>query len=246
MLQSDLKVWILEDDPGSRFIFEETLGVRYAVRLFGALKDLDIALDQSIEMPSLLIADLRLPDGVFLDFCVQKTNEGKQLPPFVVVSSLDDLDLLRECYRRGALDYIAKPFTKNEIIGKVERVLQFQQVGAQGGAVAQPKSTLRFSPLRLMVEDGRRRAVQLTAKEYQLLTILHDSSGFVSRETFYLQVWGNVNVSTKTLDVHIFNLRRKVEALDLCISYHSNLGFLLETKIKRLDESRHLDRPLDQ
>ncbi len=236
MLTSDRLLWILEDDADSRFILEESLGIRYQVRLFSSLAELDTALTAEDERPSLLIADLRLPDGTFVEFCARKKQQGAQLPPFVVVSSMDDLDFLRECYRQGALDYLSKPFSKNELIAKIERWLPVSKVTPDPAAGVLQGGIVLHS-LRLRVEDAQGRSQQLTSKEYQILTILHQSAGFVSRDLLQRRIWGDVSVAAKTLDVHIFNLRKKLAALNLRVNYHSDQGFHLEAVTTRSDGS---------
>jgi len=243
MLSSDRLLWILEDDADSRFILEETLGVRYPSRFFSTLLELDTALSAGGAQPTLLIADLRLPDGIFVDFHARKKQLGVRFPPFVVVSSMDDLDFLRECYRQGALDYLAKPFTKNELIAKIERLMLPMETAAKK-SVGAVRGGIVLHSLRLRVEDAQGRSQQLTSKEYQILTILHQSPEFVSREHLQSRIWGDVNVAAKTLDVHIFNLRRKLAALDLRVNYHSDLGFHLEAGVTQSDVSNPPSREL--
>ena len=62
------QIWILEDDEACQFVYAETLDIRYETELFGTLKEFRDALEAAEELPELIIADMRLPDGTFYKF----------------------------------------------------------------------------------------------------------------------------------------------------------------------------------
>jgi len=210
-MKKQTAVWVIEDDQSSRFVYEEIFSLRYELTLFSCLTDFRHALLNSPTRPDLLIADLRLPDESFLSFLSAGEHHEKLTFPFIVVSSIDDLDALRLCYEKGAADYITKPFGRGELIVKVERILSphpASNATAGGLFLLDPKS--------LTVSRAERTSDSLTSKEFQLLAILHDAqNNTLTRDEMIEQLWGKVKVTSKTLDVHLSNLRRKVEPLGL-------------------------------
>lgn len=213
-------VWILEDDAGARFVYGEILEFRAELKFFVTLGELKSALDASLPLPSLLIADMRLPDGAFIDLLVQTKHAGLFNVAFIVVSSVDDIDILRECFAEGALDYITKPFNKMELLAKVERILARTRSNS---------ITINGSTLVATLPSGEK--VQLTPKELQILSILGETPGArVERRQIVNLVWGDVSVSKKTLDVHLVNLRRKLATSGTDIEFVAPDSFRLQQK----------------
>lgn len=117
-------LWVLEDDRGVQLMYKMALGLRYNLSFFDSVASLNDALESSHPRPMLLIADLHLPDQEFIQYLeTPRTQINWRHVPFLVVSGVDDLEALRQCYAFGALDFINKPFTTNEIIVKVDRCL---------------------------------------------------------------------------------------------------------------------------
>jgi DNA-binding response OmpR family regulator len=222
---SERSIWILEDDAGSRFVYEDILGLRYRLRMFERLACLEEALKEllvaEVSLPSLLVADIRLPDESFLRF-LEGTETGGLLRriPFLVVSSVDDIDILRLCFSHGARDYITKPFGKNEFIVKVERLVDHEPVVEARAEAPVPGPLCSMDPVGMAaVNDSGERAT-LTSKEYQILSVLRagGESG-VLREDLTGRVWEGLTVNSKTLDIHIVNLRRKLSPIGLAIEF---------------------------
>ncbi|MDD0851936.1 response regulator transcription factor [Halobacteriovorax sp. GB3] len=200
---ADKTIWVLEDDQGCQFVYEQTLDLRYQTRYFSSLKDFDAALnDDSIIKPSMLIADLMLDDGNFLNYLTNSHDESVINMPFIIVSSIDDVDALRFCFKEGALDYLTKPFKKNELIVKVENVLT-------NSGPLNPVPTIDVTG-KAVVLDGQ-EIKSLTIKQRQLLNLfLSSEERSVTRQDILEKVWESTNVHPKTVDVHLYNLRRKL------------------------------------
>jgi DNA-binding response OmpR family regulator len=213
-MRTNEKVWILEDDESARFVYQECLGFRYNLFFFETLTDLrvkaDFHADNHSSFPDLVIADLRLPDGDFLTYISQENSLLTLNTPFIVVSSIDDLDVLRACFEEGARDYLTKPFSKNELIVKVQRIL----------GPPQAKEQFELDPMTLRVKKSDSGAeagfAQLTARELQIFSVLRKNiQNGVSRKDLLKQVWSDTAVTTKTLDVHLFNIRRKLSKIGI-------------------------------
>ncbi len=110
------KIWVLEDDPGCLFVYQDMLDQSYKTSYYDQLSSFSDALKNDSTRPDLIVADLTLKDGCFLNF-LSSVEEKKLLnTPFIVVSASTDIDALRFCFDEGALDYLTKPFKKTEYI----------------------------------------------------------------------------------------------------------------------------------
>jgi DNA-binding response OmpR family regulator len=163
--------------------------------------------------PDLILLDLMLPD---MDgFRVLRTlrQAGDRVPILILTARSIESDKVRGL-KLGADDYVTKPFGIPELLARVEALLRRSQLAAVAPDV---KPIERFGHIRV---DARRRSVvrkgqtvQLTPKEFDLLTALLRRHGAVaSRRELLREVWGYSSaVTTRTLDTHVAELRRKLE-----------------------------------
>ena len=160
--------------------------------------------------PDLVLLDLMLPDGSGLDVC-RELRAASSVPIIIVSARGDEADRIVGL-ELGADDYVVKPFSAREVIARVRAVLR------RTGAAAAPERTtveiagVRLDPARRSVTlDGR--PLELARKEFDLLALLMAEAGsVVPRERLIDEVWDvNWFGSTKTLDVHVSALRRKLD-----------------------------------
>lgn len=207
-INTNKSIWVLEDDKGCQFVYEQTLDHRYTTRYFERLDAFSEALENTStdELPQMIIADLMLGDGNFLNFLTNSKDSNILNIPFIIVSSIDDIDALRFCFKEGALDYLTKPFKKNELLVKIENVVS---------GPARP--SLASSGHKKVSIDGI-NIDNLTSKQKQLLSLFLDSRDrTVTRDDILERVWGRTNVHPKTVDVHLYNLRRKLHTVGYMI-----------------------------
>jgi len=224
------KIWILEDDVASHFVYEEIFNLRYSITFFENTKDFKTALESKASKPDLVIADLKLPGKSFLDFLASADTETVFSFPFMIVSSVDDIDILRTCFEEGALDFISKPFGKSELIYKVEQIFNKNNNTKN----IQNDSNLIIDPTTMKVTRGDNLFALLTAKELQILSaFIQSPTKEITRKKLVASVWGIVHVGSKTLDVHLFNLRKKL------ININTEIKFI-QPDIFRLIESSKL------
>jgi DNA-binding response OmpR family regulator len=141
---------------------------------------------------------------------------------------LDDLDIQRSCFKDGALDYISKPFRKNDLIIKIERLLMNPVASRVAPTRVESTHELVLDSESLRVKLGNTKGEQLTAKELQIFSLLFQAKGQpLSREEVKVKVWGNISVSPKTFDVHLFHLRKKLKALGIEIRFNPVGGYFL-------------------
>jgi two-component system, OmpR family, response regulator RegX3 len=161
--------------------------------------------------PDLVLLDLGLPDMDGGDVC-RKLRERSRVPIIVVTARGDELDrvILLEL---GADDYVVKPFGFRELVARIRAVLRRATAPAQE---PQPATTITVGPLvvdtRTRVVTWEGRQADLTPKEYDLLVYLaRDPGAVVTRDQLMEEVWdASWWGSTKTLDVHIASLRKKL------------------------------------
>jgi DNA-binding response OmpR family regulator len=188
------EIWILEDDVNQLELLTEMFKLRYDLKTFSCLEQLKMGLRSPCKKPDLILADLMLEDGHLFDLL--RENLLAEIP-YLVISGMDDIDALRYCYSDGALDFIVKPFRKNELIAKVEN--QIKKI------VDKNKVSDKMKVYDAIDFDS------LTQKENKILKLLMNSeNNQAHRKQMIEYVWGNVIVHHKTLDVHLYNLRKKI------------------------------------
>lgn len=207
-------VWVLEDEPDAQFVYSEALSDNYKLSFHSRVCDLRSALQTA--QPDLLLADLRLPDGTFLDFYTSQDASTLQNTPVIVVSSVDDSEVLNVAFDHGAIDYLTKPFNMRELQVKIERVLS-KKINVLNPVL----SSLDLNRNTFVLTDKTTtNFIQLTPKEFQILCILGEkANGTANRTEIHKAIWGETKVGNKTLDVHLSNLRKKVNHLSLDVLF---------------------------
>jgi two-component system response regulator RegX3 len=161
-------------------------------------------------LPDLVLLDVMLPDGSGYDVC-RRLRERSQVPIIMLTARGEETDRIVGL-ELGADDYVVKPFSAREVAARIRAVLR--RVDADGPATRD--GPLEVGPVRL--DPDRRSAsvdgrdLELTRKEFELLELLlREAGNVVSRERLIDEVWDvNWFGSTKTLDVHVSGLRRKL------------------------------------
>jgi DNA-binding response OmpR family regulator len=153
----------------------------------------------------LLVLDIGLPGMDGLEVCRRLRGEGSGVPVLVLTARTDEVDTVVGL-DAGADDYVTKPFRLAELLARVRALLRRNPTDAPSA-----NDLVRIDP------EGRRawfkeEELQLTAKEFDLLRVLVREQGkVVSREQLMREIWETAWFgSTKTLDMHISVLRRKL------------------------------------
>ena len=169
----------------------------------------------SRDVPDLVLLDLGLPDGDGHEVCDYLVRAHPHVPIIVVTARTDEVDVVLGL-QRGAVDYIAKPFRLAELIARVRSHLRLVELAASDERARSSGGTVAVNDLvidrvaRQVYLDGVELA--LRPKEFDVLDLLARHAGaVVTREQLIDNVWDeNWWGSTKTLDVHINNIRRKL------------------------------------
>jgi DNA-binding response OmpR family regulator len=161
--------------------------------------------------PDLVVLDMMLPDLDGLHVLRTLRQEADPVPVLVLTARAQESDKVL-ALKIGADDYLTKPFGLFELLARVEALLR-----RSGGGKAAP-GCYRVGDLELVeasrsvVKNGQ--PVELTPKEFDLLRALLSAGGaVVAREELLRRVWGyRSTAATRTLDTHVAELRRKLEA----------------------------------
>jgi DNA-binding response OmpR family regulator len=210
-------VLIIEDEPNiASFakMYLEAAGYRVSVSHRG---DDGLATAER-ERPALIVLDLMLPglDGYEVTKRLRTANHGHG-PAIVMLTARDDAVDKVVGLELGADDYITKPFNPRELVARVRAVLR-RADGAAQPAEPVPSEPVTYVIDALRIEIGPREVfiddeqVQLTPKEFDLLTALVENRGIVlTREQLLERVWGFTFLGdSRTIDVHVRQLRRKL------------------------------------
>jgi DNA-binding response OmpR family regulator len=187
---------------------------------------LTMAREQSFDAA---ILDVMLPGINGLDVCraLRSAPATAELPIIIVTARAEETDRITGL-EIGADDYVAKPFSPNELVARIRALMR----RSRRGEVEQ--KTLRFGAL--VMDIGRHtvtdngREVKLTAKEFMLLQYLLEHKGRVlSRDLLLSDVWGyRYTGGTRTVDVHVRRLREKLPALGDALVTVKQFGYKLE------------------
>ncbi len=205
------RIAIVEDDDDLAFTLSYNLKKdgRYEVERFaGGLVALDALLAHP---PDLVLLDLNLPDVDGLTICreLRKGEETRKIPILMLTARVEERDKLLG-FELGADDYVTKPFSMKELMARITAHLR-RASATEAGEDLWENGRLRIDRGRhLVLRDGR--PVHLTKKEFDLLWLLIRSGGrVVSRETILSRLWDYAaDIETRTVDVHIRSLRKKV------------------------------------
>ena len=160
--------------------------------------------------PNLLLLDWMLPDLSGIDICknIRKDNSFKALPIIMLTAKGEEEDKIKGL-DSGVDDYLTKPFSFNELMARIKAILRRSD----------PKTvsdTLEFDDLRLDRLEKRvfrdSIEIQLGPTEFRLLEFfLTNPKRVFTRDQILENVWpNNINVETRTIDVHIRRLRKSI------------------------------------
>lgn len=219
-------IYIIEDDESIREIEEFALiNAGHRVTGFSCAKDFFKRMDEIL--PELCLVDLMLPDmsGNEIVRKLRKNPDTRKIPVIMVTAKTTELDLVKGI-EDGADDYIKKPFSVMELISRVKALLRRLS----------PEEIKELSLEELKIDNTRHlvsiegRPVELTFKEYELLSFLLLNKGIVlNRDNIMDRIWGiNYEGESRTLDMHIKTLRQKLGDYGNRIRTVRNVGYVIE------------------
>ena len=170
----------------------------------------------------LILLDIMIPkiDGYELLEYVKKTLDA----PTIFITAKNQVEDKIKGLNLGADDYITKPFEIRELIARIEAVLRRYNKGNEIHRIDDIEINIVS---RIVKKNGKE--ISLTPKEFDLLILLMQNKNFVLyRETIFEKVWGEeLEFETRTLDLHIQRLRKKLDLKDRIKTVYK-IGYMLE------------------
>lgn len=201
------RVLLVEDENSIAEPFSQALARNgYEVHCAGTAEQA-LRLAGEVE-PDVVLLDLTLPDGDGRDVCRELRLTTSV--PIIMLTARGTVTDRVVGLELGADDYVVKPFSASEVISRIRAVLRRTHAAVPlPGALAVGELRLDLAARRAWLAES---PLELTRKEFDLLArLVRDAGRVVSRETLMSEVWDeNWFGSTKTLDVHIAGLRRKL------------------------------------
>jgi DNA-binding response OmpR family regulator len=225
LVPSTAEVLVVDDDQGTRDALRrgltlENFTVRDAPDAMTALRELDQ------RIPSVLVVDVTMPGLNGVELTRRIRTDGRSLP-ICILSARDEVDDRVAGLAAGADDYVVKPFSIAELAARLHAMIRLHERSDDAPVTV---GELVIEPSRRAAARGA-RALDLTGREFDLLTVLARHPGQVLSRTQLLgQVWGYTwDVDTNVVDVFVGYLRRKLEAAGEARMLHTvrGVGFTL-------------------
>jgi two-component system alkaline phosphatase synthesis response regulator PhoP len=178
--------------------------------------------------PSLIVLDIMLPGIDGIEVCKRLRAQANPIPILMLTARDEDIDKIIGL-EMGADDYLTKPFNPRELVARVKAILR---------RIAEPQQPQRTPVLQvgdLIIDPGSREvhcngvALDLRTQEFEVLMVLAQHRGLVlSREQLLNLAWGfDFFGQTRTVDVHIAQIRRKISTSKVRIETITGIGYKL-------------------
>ncbi|HMR18397.1 MAG TPA: response regulator transcription factor [Sphingobacterium sp.] len=208
-MDKEITVAVIEDDENLRFLVSHRLQTEgYTVLQSGN----GIEAEQLIlsETPDIILLDWMLPGKEGIDVCQSVRKGGFENIIIMMTAKSQDVDKI-DAYSFGVSDYITKPFNMDVLVAMIENKVRFF-VPKNNKDIYTFGDTEHHPNIHSLVRDGKK--IELTILENRiLLHFLQNKERDITREELMEVVWGySSNVNTRTLDMHVVRLRKKIES----------------------------------
>lgn len=219
-------ILLVDDEPSiiqlSRMYFERD---GYRVQ---EINDGEAAIEAVMKhRPALIVLDVMLPKVDGFDVCRRLRSSGDQTPIIMLTARDEDIDKILGL-ELGADDYLTKPFNPRELLARVKAILRRSDGRKQTDDKPIHRGDLTVDPISREARIAS-RTLDLRTQEYDLLLTLAEQPGRVfSREQLLQQAWGfDFYGQTRTVDVHIAHLRKKLDGSTVKIETVTGVGYKL-------------------
>jgi len=208
-MNKEIKIALAEDDENLRFLVAERLQAEGYKVLEASTGDEAEAIILN-EHPDIVLLDWMMPGKQGSEVCSTVREKGFDKLIIMMTAKAQDIDKI-EAYNFGVSDYMVKPFNMDVLVAMIDNKIKFSLNNEKS-------ESYRFANMEhlpnthLLIKDGRK--IELTILENRiLLYFLKNQDKIINREELMMEVWGyNADVNTRTLDMHIVRLRKKIEA----------------------------------
>lgn len=201
------RIVILEDDPSiGRSVLHALEDRGYDVELHARASSATTMLED--DPPDLVLLDVGLPDIDGLTLCRWIRDANPDLPIILVTARDTDIDIVVGL-DAGATDYVAKPFSMSVLLARIRAHLRHADAPNPGSPLPIGRLLIEPAAHRTSVDGNE---VTLRKREFELLLVLAREAGrVITRERLLSEVWDrHWDSSSKTLDMHVLALRRKL------------------------------------
>ncbi len=211
MAENSRKVLVVEPDTGTRREIKQVCE-QDGYQVIEADAGSEAIRQLESTKPSMVLLEVTLPDAAGFDVCRELRKLDPAVPVIMMSSRSDEIDAV-VALEIGADDYVTKPLRLRELVARMAAHLRRARLESAEAM----RSRLEFRDLVIDVNERRvyksNKEVELTHTEFDLLTFLASNAGKVlSREKILNSIWGyEYPIETRVIDVHIRNLRRKIE-----------------------------------
>ncbi len=177
--------------------------------------------------PALIVLDVMLPKLDGFEVCRKLRADGDQTPIIMLTARDEDIDKILGL-ELGADDYLTKPFNPRELTARAKAILRRSEKTKDSDPKPIHRGDLMIDPAAREVHLAS-RVLELRTQEFDLLLTLAEHSGRVfTREQLLQLAWGfDFYGQTRTVDVHIAHLRKKLEGSNVKIETVTGVGYKL-------------------
>ncbi|HEY1010151.1 MAG: response regulator transcription factor [Daejeonella sp.] len=207
-MSKEIKIAVIEDDENLRFLVVhrlQTEGYKVVEASDGEMAEELIMTEQ----PDIVLLDWMLPNKQGSEVCQNVRKLGFNNIIVMMTAKAQDIDKI-DAYSFGVSDYVTKPFNMDVLVALIDNKVKFV-INNEKSEIYRFGNMEHHPNTHSLMRDGKK--IELTILENRiLLYFLKNANTVINRDELMMVVWGyNSDVNTRTLDMHIVRLRKKIE-----------------------------------
>ncbi|WP_135211904.1 response regulator transcription factor [Vitreimonas flagellata] len=209
-MSRETTILIIDDDADLRQALVEQFDLEDGFGGVGAASAAEGFVAAADQKPAAIVLDVSLPDMDGFEACKQLRDQGVKAPIIMLTGAAQEEEQQVQGLDAGANDYVLKPFKFSVLLARIRAHLRSHEASEDAVYRIGP---YEFRPAVRLLIDSQEKKIRLTDKEAAILRYLYRSGEKpVGRDELLREVWGyNANVTTHTLETHIYRLRQKIE-----------------------------------